>query len=92
VIKYHPVQRVHPWIDLVRWFPNVLLLDRSARLRSLLENAAGVIGCNSTVLLESRLLFRKPTWAYGRSWYTGHPDLIFPVSRSERIYKLLLNL
>jgi hypothetical protein len=67
-----------------------VLLDRSAPLRPLIENSAGVIGCNSTALLESRLLFRKPTWAYGRSWYTGHPDLIFPVRVLERPSRLEL--
>ena len=85
VIKDHPVQSVHPRIELSRWFPDTILLERTARLGPLLENAAGVIGCNSTVLLESRLLFRKPTWAYGRSWYTGHPDLVFPVGISKTL-------
>jgi ADP-heptose:LPS heptosyltransferase len=85
VIKDHPVQSVHQRIELSRCFPDTILLERSAPLRPLIEHAAGVIGCNSTVLLESRLLFRKPTWAYGHSWYTGHPDLIFPVNRFETL-------
>jgi ADP-heptose:LPS heptosyltransferase len=83
VVKDHPVPSVHPRIELSQCLPDTVFLDRSAPLRPLLENAAGVIGCNSTVLLESRLLFRKPTWAYGRSWYTGHSELIFPIRLSE---------
>jgi hypothetical protein len=90
VIKRHPVQQTICREHLYTCLPNTLLLDRSAPLQALIENASGVIGCNSTVLLESRLLFRKPSWAYGRSWYTGHPDLIFPLSLSERPFKLEL--
>jgi ADP-heptose:LPS heptosyltransferase len=85
VIKDHPVRSVHPRLEWTGFLPDTLVLDRSAALRPLIENAAGVIGCNSTVLLESRLLYRKPTWAYARSWYTGHPDLVFPVRQFERL-------
>jgi hypothetical protein len=88
VIKDHPVQNVDSRMSLYTCLPNTLLLDRATPLRPLIENSAGVIGCNSTVLLEARLLFRKPTWGYGRSWYTGHPDLIFSVRLSERLPKL----
>jgi len=90
VIKDHPVQNADSRMRLYTCLPNTLFLDRSAPLRPLIENSAGVIGCSSTVLLESRLLFRKPTWAYGRSWYTGHPDLIFQIRLSERLPKLEL--
>jgi hypothetical protein len=85
VIKHHPVPADQPRLELVRYFPNTIILDKSVPLRPLLEKSAGVIGCNSTVLLESRLLFEKPTWAYGRSWYTGHPELVFPIRVSERL-------
>jgi Capsule polysaccharide biosynthesis protein len=90
VIKHHPIQNALSRRYLYTCLPNTLLLDPSAPLRPLIEDSSGVIGCNSTVLLESRLLFRKPTWAYGRSWYTGHPDLIFPLRLSERPSKLEL--
>ncbi|MGB2663104.1 MAG: glycosyltransferase family 9 protein [Candidatus Acidiferrum sp.] len=85
VIKHHPVTSAQPRLDFVRCLPNTIILDKSAPLRSLIEQSAGVIGCNSTVLLESRFLFNKPTWAYGRSWYTGHPELVFPIRVSERL-------
>lgn len=85
VIKDHPVESADSRRHLYTCLPNTLLLQRSAPLRPLLENSGGVIGCNSTVLLEARLLFQKPTWAYGRSWYTGHSQLIFPVRLSERL-------
>ena len=85
VIKDHPIPSVQSRIEWVGFLPDTILLDRTASLRALIENCAGVIGCNSTVLLESRLLYQKPTWAYGRSWYTGHPDLIFPVQRGGRL-------
>lgn len=85
VVKDHPVPTIQPRIELSQGLPDTVFLDRSAPLRPLLENAAGVIGSNSTVLLESRLLFRKPTWAFGRSWYTGHSELVYPIRISERL-------
>jgi ADP-heptose:LPS heptosyltransferase len=85
VIKHHPVSPVQPRIECVRYFPDIVILDKSAPLHSLIQHCAGVVGCNSTVLLESRLLYNKPTWAYGRSWYTGHPDLVFPVNGSKHL-------
>lgn len=91
VIKHHPVQSAQPRLECARYFPNTILLDKRAPLRPLIEQSAGVIGYNSTVLLESRLLFNKPTWAYGRSWYTGHPELVFPIRVSEHLpYRELL--
>ncbi len=85
VIKHHPVPSVQPRLELAGYFPNTVILEKSVPLRPLIEKSAGVIGCNSTVLLESRLIFEKPTWAYGRSWYTGHPELVFPISANERL-------
>ena len=41
-------------------------------LYSALHYCDGVVGVNSTVLVEARLLFNKPVWAYGDSWYTNH--------------------
>jgi hypothetical protein len=90
VIKHHPINNALSHLVLYTCLPNTALLEGSAPLRPLIENCSGVIGCNSTVLLESRLVFRKPTWAYGRSWYSGHPNLIVPVRLSERPSKLEL--
>jgi len=45
-------------------------------LYAALRHCDGVIGSNSTVLTEARLLFDKPVWAYADSWYTNHTDLI----------------
>jgi ADP-heptose:LPS heptosyltransferase len=91
VVKHHPVVTSQPRLECVRYFPNTILLAKSAPLRPLIEQSAGVIGYNSTVLLESRLLYDKPTWAYGRSWYTGHPELVFPIRVSDPLpYRELL--
>lgn len=85
VVKNHPVPSSQPRLEYVRSLPNTTVVDRSAPLHALIEQSSGVIGCNSTVLLESRLVFGKPTWAYGRSWYTGHPEIVFPVRPSEHL-------
>jgi Capsule polysaccharide biosynthesis protein len=87
VIKDHPVPDGISRTHLYDCLPNTIILDRSTPLRPLIENSHGVIGCNSTVLLEARLMFRKPTWAYGRSWYSGHPDLVIPVVVSGHLPK-----
>jgi ADP-heptose:LPS heptosyltransferase len=85
VVKHHPVPVQQPRMQYVQCLPNTIVVENSAPLRPLIEESSGVIGCNSTVLLESRLVFDKPTWAYGRSWYTGHPEIVFPVRLSERL-------
>jgi len=85
VIKHHPVSAEQPRLECAGYFPNTVMLPKSASLRPLLAQCAGVIGNNSTVLLEARLLWDKPTWAFGRSWYTGHPELVFPVRIGERL-------
>jgi hypothetical protein len=58
---------------------NVKLLPPSIRLSSLLSRCAAVAGVNSTVLQEARLLFHKPVYTYGPSWYTSHTELFMPV-------------
>lgn len=85
VIKHHPVSAPQPQLECAGYFPNTLMLPKSTSLRALLAQCSGVIGNNSTVLLEARLLWDKPTWAFGRSWYTGHPELVFPVRIGERL-------
>jgi ADP-heptose:LPS heptosyltransferase len=91
VIKHHPVVDGQPRLECAQYFPNTIVLNKGAPLRPLLENSAGVIGNNSTVLLEARLLFDRPTWAYGRSWYTGHPELVYPIRVTEHLpYRELL--
>ena len=85
VVKHHPVESEKPRLEHVQCFPNTIVLDKGVALRPLLEQSAGVIGYNSTVLLEARLLFDKPTWAYGRGWYTGHSELVFPVCLGGRL-------
>ncbi len=61
---------------------NTILLPKSpaVHLKTLLSEASGVAGMNSTVLLEARLMFHLPVWAYGRSWYDNHTDLVPPVA------------
>jgi ADP-heptose:LPS heptosyltransferase len=85
VIKHHPVSAEQPRLEGAGYFPNTITLPKSASLRALLSHCAGVIGNNSTVLLEARLLWEKPTWAFGRSWYSGHPELVFAARDGERL-------
>ena len=61
-------------LEWVKKTKNVLLYKGD--LHTALRYCNGVIGSNSTVLTEARLLFDKPVWAYGDSWYTNHTDLI----------------
>lgn len=82
VIKPHP--RSHPGdvagLDqLAAELKNVIILPSGVDLKSLLMRCSGVAGANSTVLAEARLMFHKPVYAYARSWFTNHADLIYPV-------------
>lgn len=77
VVKDHPNQDSVDIPDLTG-LPNTIRVQGD--LKSLVHGAKAVVGCNSTVLLEAAALFKKPAFAYGRSWWTGHPDLIAPVN------------
>jgi hypothetical protein len=57
----------------------VCILPRECDLRTLIAGASAVAGANSSVLLEARLMFHKPVFAYARSWFTDHPDLFIPL-------------
>lgn len=84
VLKPHP--RAAPSDRLAQAIldmPNSCILPPECDLKTLIERSSGVAGANSTVLLEARLMFHKPTFAYARGWHTNHPDLITPVSASH---------
>lgn len=55
----------------------VVLLPPKLNLASCLAGARGVVGMNSTVLYEARLIFGLPIWAYADSWYSNHDELFY---------------
>lgn len=67
----------------IRWVPK-------GNLHQLINESSGVIGMNSTVLTEARLIFNKPVWAYGKSWYTNHIQLVYPVCLDQAPRKLIM--
>lgn len=82
VVKPHPRSKGSDMTDVEGWCektPNVVLLPPGVHLQTLFSECAAVAGANSTVLYEARLIFHKPTYAYARSWYSGHTDLFTPV-------------
>lgn len=87
VVKVHPRSKDSDMKDVEKWARdagNVVLVPRPAHLQSLLLECAAVAGANSTVLYEARLIFRKPVYAYARSWFTGHTELFTPVHLNHK--------
>lgn len=79
VVKPHPRSKPQDIPRGIKELPNTLLLEYKVDLKSLIESATAVAGANSTVLMESRLMFHKPVYAYARSWFTHHTELFTPV-------------
>jgi len=87
VVKDHPVAREKDIAGLEALMPklgNTVRLPKQADLTALLRECAAVAGANSSVLSEGRLMFGKPTYAYGRSWFTNHRDLFLPLKAGSR--------
>jgi hypothetical protein len=82
VIKPHPRgdKADYPKLPLEE-MPNTYVLNGRCDLKSLIMGAVAIAGANSTVLMEARLMFHKPVYAYAHSWFTNHTDLFVPVSR-----------
>jgi len=86
VVKAHPKGGAIP--DVIRAcqdMPNTIVIRRNMNLQEFLKRCCGCAGMNSTVLMEARLMYFKPTWAYGDSWFTGHADLISPLSLEQHV-------
>lgn len=82
VIKDHPVAREKDAVgldELIPQLPNTVRLPKQVDLATLIRESRAVAGANSSVLTEARLMFGKPTYAYGRSWFTNHSELILPM-------------
>lgn len=78
VVKPHP--RAMKELDgVASHLFNTLILEEDCHLQSLLEGASAVAGANSTVLLEARLMFHKPTYCYARGWHTNHTEIFWPL-------------
>jgi len=82
VIKPHPRDRSKA-ATLAEIFANTkrVLFTSNKDLTTLIYHSNAVAGANSTVLTEARLLYNKPVYAYAKSWYTGHDELVYPVRR-----------
>jgi hypothetical protein len=79
VVRGHPRGADGNKVAAMAGMKNTIECPAGVSLQALLSRAAGVIGCNSTVLLEARLMYRVPVWAFSQGWHTGHPDLVMPV-------------
>lgn len=94
--EFDVIAKVHPWdkkslqaLSVCDFGPRLKLID-GGDLAALIAGSRGVVGINSTVLYESRLMHNKPTWAYGQSWFTGHPEIIIPAERGELLPQVSL--
>jgi SAM-dependent methyltransferase len=90
VVRPHPRGGAYKdeseWAEITRgviWRSN-----KQASLVDELHACSGVIGSNSTVISEARLLYNKPVWAYGPSWYTNHTALVYPLQHTMENYML----
>jgi hypothetical protein len=86
-VKDHPAAREKDTGGLDALIPqmrNTVRLPKGADLAALLRECAAAAGANSSVLSEARLMFRKPVYAYGRSWFTNHGELFFPLRVDAR--------
>lgn len=87
VLKQHPMGKEKDLVglgELIKELPNTVMVPKEAHLASLLHACRGVAGVNSSVLYEARLMHQKPTWVYGRSWFTNHTELFVPVLIQEQ--------
>ena len=87
VLKIHPLTSEPDLAGLdglLKTLPNTILLPKQVNLVTLLREARAVAGVNSSVLYEARLMHHKPTYCYGRSWFSNHTELFLPVLRHDR--------
>lgn len=66
VVKGHPREK-EPYKSNT---PDILVINNG--LGWAIENCEFVVGLNSSVLFESAIIFNKPVYYYGRSWYDRH--------------------
>lgn len=88
VVRPHPKmisrqsQEHIPYLKLkaaVASLPNTIMLSEGG-IDDLIQESVCVAGANSTVLIEASLRYNKPTYGYGRSWFTNHPNIVTPVN------------
>jgi hypothetical protein len=82
VIKPHPRGKESDLLKVREWVkntPNTILLPKSVDLKTLMAKCSAVAGANSTVLYEARLMFHKPVYVYGHSWFSNHTELFVPI-------------
>lgn len=90
LLKHHPVDREKkPRLEkIAARMKNVDFVPLGCALQPLIQNSVGVAGMNSTVLVESRLVYQKPTWCYADSWYTNHWEVLFRVDHRFKAREL----
>jgi hypothetical protein len=81
VVKPHPRGKASGMASTKKWIETQanVHLDTRRELYTLMHFSRGVIGMNSTVLTEARIMMNKPVWAYAPSWYTNHTQLVYPL-------------
>jgi hypothetical protein len=85
VLKPHPLGRpvdVNGLDAVVAELPDTTMVPHGSDLTRLLRECHAVAGANSSVLYEARLMHHKPAYAYSRSWFTNHPEVVIPVERT----------
>lgn len=83
VLKEHPLSAATDLVgveEVLRECPNTIVAPRGSSLSAILRECRAVAGANSSVLYEARLMHHVPVFAYGRSWFTNHPELFQPLA------------
>lgn len=74
----HIVVKTHPMgskLD-IKDSKNIHIVSHMKCNIDLLKRASLVIGVNSTMLYEASLLYNKPVFALGDSWFDSHPEVV----------------
>lgn len=85
-IKNRPSQEFAPHRKLeqtVLHLPNTIMTS-DGDLNDLIAGSTCVAGANSTVITEAALLHQKPSFAYAKSWFSGYPDVVVPLSLERK--------
>lgn len=82
VLKLHPRGKendLNGIKELARRIKGIVVVPAQTDLTTLLYHCAAAAGVNSSVLYEARLIYGKPTYVYGKGWFSNHEELFLPV-------------
>ena len=82
VVKNHPRERTKYESN----DPSIHVIDSG--LGWAINNCEFVVGVNSGVLYESAIVFDKPVYYYGKSWYDRHPEICRPARGKLETYAI----